>query len=128
MKPRLFFGAEAFASKDSGIGRVARLCARVMQEQEALGSLSGSYLALNDKEACTDFGHRSVTARGSRPRFVLEANKALLRHTHFMYDFLGMARAHNKLPFPRRPFLVWIHGIEVWPGAAQSRLDVAKHA
>ncbi|TNE48732.1 MAG: glycosyltransferase family 1 protein [Deltaproteobacteria bacterium] len=128
MKQRLFFAAESFNAKDSGIGRVARLCARVMSEFVERGTLDVSYLALNDKQPCTDFGSRSTVANGSRLKFVLEANKALLQHSHFLYDFLGMARAHNKSPWPRRPFMVWIHGIEVWPGAAANRLEIARQA
>ena len=41
---------------------------------------------------------------------------AALRADGFIYDFVGMARAHCRLPGLNRPHLDWIHGIEVWPG------------
>lgn len=128
MSVRICFATESLAAKDSGIGRVARLCARVIAEKVQQGECSMRLLALNDSESLPDWGEPTIPARGSRLRFVWEANQALLSCTHFLYDFLGMARAHNKLPWPRRPFMVWIHGIEVWPGSDPNRLIVAKQA
>jgi phosphatidylinositol alpha-1,6-mannosyltransferase len=43
-------------------------------------------------------------------------HSAAFRASHFVYDSLSMSRAHCRLPMLRRPFLVWIHGIEVWEG------------
>jgi phosphatidylinositol alpha-1,6-mannosyltransferase len=32
-----------------------------------------------------------------------------------------MARAHGWLPFPRRPYFTFVHGIESWPGSAHPK-------
>lgn len=126
MGRRVLFGAESFAATNSGVGRVARLSAKVLQECLREEGGEATFLALNDPAPCLEFGTRSRTAKGSRVRFILEAQRALLRHSHFMYDFLGVARAHNILPYPKRPALVWIHGVEVWAGAPQNRFDTAE--
>lgn len=67
-------------------------------------------------------------ARGVRPKFVWQVQKAALTHSHFIYDFLGMARAHCRLPLLRRPFLTWMHGIEVWEGTRPDRIAWARRA
>jgi len=54
--------------------------------------------------------------------------KAALAHSHFIYDFVGMARAHCRLPLLRRPFLTWMHGIEVWEGTRADRIAWARRA
>ena len=47
---------------------------------------------------------------------MLLRSRAVLQHTHFIYDSAGMARAHPRLPGLKRPYAVWMHGIEVWHG------------
>ena len=51
-----------------------------------------------------------------------------MTHSHFIYDFVGMARAHCRLPLLRRPFLTWMHGIEVWEGTRPDRIAWARRA
>jgi phosphatidylinositol alpha-1,6-mannosyltransferase len=48
--------------------------------------------------------------------------------THVIYDFAGTARAHPNIPFLQRPYAVWIHGCEVWPGAPQKYLQAIRGA
>ena len=69
-----------------------------------------------------------TVARGVRAKFVWEVQKAALTHSHFLYDFLGTARAHGRIPLLRRPFLTWIHGIEVWEQTRPDRLAWAGRA
>jgi len=54
--------------------------------------------------------------------------RAALNHSHFIYDFVGMARAHCRFPFLRRPFLTWIHGIEAWEDTRPDRVAWARRA
>jgi phosphatidylinositol alpha-1,6-mannosyltransferase len=67
-------------------------------------------------------------ARESRSAFAARIAFARLRATHFVYDFLGLARAHALMPWPRRPFLSFVHGIEAWEEASPGRIAAAHRA
>jgi phosphatidylinositol alpha-1,6-mannosyltransferase len=58
----------------------------------------------------------------------LACNAAALTHDAFIYDHLGVARAHPRLPGLRRPHAVWIHGIDVWENAPATYLAAAQRA
>src|SRR5262249_31047351 len=73
-------------------------------------------------------GIDTTLCRGSRLRFVSRAWLAAIDHSHFIYDFLGMARAHCRLPLLSRPFLTFICGIEVWEGTRPDRIAWARRA
>jgi glycosyltransferase involved in cell wall biosynthesis len=47
-----------------------------------------------------------------------------LKHDWVFYDFAGTARAHAPLSLVGRPYALWAHGWEVWPG--NLRADYAK--
>lgn len=113
---RLFLGLESLLTVNSGIGRVARLVAQVVAEEIRAGRLVASGAVLSDAVLPGDFPIPMTVAGKSRLKFVAAATRAQLSHTHFFYDFLGMARAHGWLPFLRRPYLVMVCGIEAWPG------------
>jgi phosphatidylinositol alpha-1,6-mannosyltransferase len=121
--PRVLLAAESLQPRASGIGRVARLTARVLAERARRGEVQFRALALNDEAPATDLDTSITACRGSRVRFVLECQRAALDCTHFIYDFAGMARAHPFWARPKRPSLVWVHGMEVWEQALHERPD-----
>jgi phosphatidylinositol alpha-1,6-mannosyltransferase len=125
---KLFMGFESLLPGNGGICRVARLLTRVIGEQAGQLHLSARTLVLNDSVPSTELGVPIESARGSRARFVYKVNKAALTQSHFIYDFLGMARAHSLLPLLRRPFLTFICGIEVWEGTRPDRIACARRA
>lgn len=127
---RLFFGLETLSLDQGGIGRVAHLMVRVAADLAAAGELTIDGMVLRDCNPSSSYPGRFRSAGGSKLRFLAAVNGAAVGHTHFVYDFLGMARAHGWLPFPRRPYLSYIHGIEVWPssGTHASRLAAARRA
>ena len=127
-RTRVMIGADSLERGASGIGRVARLMARVLAEEVRGGTLSAEGVALNDRTAPRDLGIPARTAQASRLRFVSSMLKASLTHTHFLYDFTGIARAHIGVPPFRRPYLTWIHGIEIWEDARADRLRRAREA
>ena len=45
-----------------------------------------------------------------------------------MYTHLGIARAHCNLARLRRPYAVWVHGIEVWDNVRSDYLRAANYA
>ena len=53
-------------------------------------------------------------------RFLLGLERASLSSSRFVYDFAGSARS-ARLLFPRRPYAVWAHGIEVWDEVRRDR-------
>jgi phosphatidylinositol alpha-1,6-mannosyltransferase len=125
---KLFMGFESLVPGRGGICRVARLMTRVVAEEAAKSNLSVRSLVLNDFAPPTDLGVQIESARGSRARFLYKVNKAAFTYSHAIYDFLGMSRAHFQIPFRRRPFMVWIHGIEVWEGAWPCHLKRSRGA
>jgi phosphatidylinositol alpha-1,6-mannosyltransferase len=125
---KLFMGCESLLPGNGGICRVARLTTKVIAEEAAKSSLSARTLVLNDPVLTTNLGVPFESARGSRARFVYGVTKAAFTQDHFVYDCLGMARAHCRLPLLRRPFLTFICGIEVWKGARPDRIACARRA
>jgi phosphatidylinositol alpha-1,6-mannosyltransferase len=69
-----------------------------------------------------------LECHGSRARFAWYTWRAARDHSHFLYTFVGMARAHNRLPWQRRPFAVFLHGIEVWEQGGPGRVRWARRA
>lgn len=95
--------------------------ARVLSEEEQAGRCRVRGVVLSDQTPSRDLGVKLRFARTSRAQFVAEVTAAHFTHTHFIYDFAGMARAHQLFPWPRRSSLTFLHGIEVWSGTAVSR-------
>jgi phosphatidylinositol alpha-1,6-mannosyltransferase len=125
--PKVFLGAATFLGGSGGIARVARLMSRVLMEEAATGRLtvrSASYLDCD----LPSINLPVKVTRGSKLRFAWEAYKASLICNYFLYDFLGIMRAHPRLPLMRRPCLTWIHGIEVWETTNPAYLRCARRA
>jgi phosphatidylinositol alpha-1,6-mannosyltransferase len=123
-------GAESLLPGNGGICRVARLVGKVLAEEEGAGLLGADAIALNDDVVPGgEFRLPAVRAMGgSRARFVVGMAVGAVGHTHFIYDFAGMARAHCRVPFLRRPMMVYLHGIEVWGEESARRIAVARRA
>jgi phosphatidylinositol alpha-1,6-mannosyltransferase len=117
----LYCGFESTRPGNGGVCRVARLISRVLADEQALGRCIVEGTVLSDLVPTPDIGLNLRLAMGSRPQYVASANIALLKNTHFIYDCGGMARAHQWLPYPVRPSLVFMHGIEVWQGTSHSQ-------
>jgi phosphatidylinositol alpha-1,6-mannosyltransferase len=62
--------------------------------------------------------------RGNRPAFVAANLMGALTSDWVIYDFAGTARAHGLLGLAGRPYALWAHGWEVWPG--NLRTDYAR--
>jgi phosphatidylinositol alpha-1,6-mannosyltransferase len=113
---------------NGGICVVARLMARVMADQAAAGRLDARALMFGDSVATGDLGISVRTARSSRLRYVIANFAAARAATHFIYDWVGMARAHWRLPPWARPYMTWIHGIDVWESARPYWVQAARRA
>ena len=127
-RPRIVLAADGLRPIASGIGRVARLMARVLDEEVHAGAIEARSIVLRDEAGASEFALGVTSARGSRARFVVATHRAARTATHFAYDFSGLARAHCRIPGMRRPYLTWIHGIEAWEQGREDRIERARHA
>ena len=84
MLDRILLAAEGLEAKDSGIGRVARLMARVLSDEYP--SDSWSSVTLNDKNLVRFRNEKSFSARGSRLKFVMQVQTQALRSRVVLYD------------------------------------------
>lgn len=126
--PRLFLGTESLAPGNGGICRLARLMSKVVAEEVQAGRLEARAVVLSDRDAKNGIPLPMTVCAGSRLRFVGKVWQAALNHSHFLYDFVGMSRAHCPLPFLRRPYLTWMCGIDVWQGTRPDRIARARGA
>jgi len=127
-KAKVFLACESLRAGNGGICRVGRLMAHVLAEEIQAGRMSASALSLSDPQPGVECLLPVSVACGVRAKFVWETQKAARSYSHFIYDFVGMSRAHCRLPLLRRPFLTWIHGIEVWEGTRPDRIAWARRA
>jgi phosphatidylinositol alpha-1,6-mannosyltransferase len=107
---RVLVASESFSLERGGAARVGRLLARLAAD---IG-LDADLLALSDREPSRDFNLSSRTAAGSRADFAFRCWTGGVTRSHFIYNHVGMARAHCLLPMLRRPYAVWMLGWDVW--------------
>lgn len=108
MKPRLHIAAQYLRPGNGGIAEVARISFKALS-----GHVPTLGHACMEREPYDIEGAEALGYGGSRLKFALGLEAASLARTRFLYDFAGTARTARML-FPRRPFAVWAHGIEVW--------------
>lgn len=113
----LFFGATLLEPGKGGIAAVARMSLSALR---AKLPLVGAATLLDTTSPAID-GVALRCAHGSRVRYLVQCHAGVIGATHAIYDSVGTARAHPRLPFARRPYGVWVHGIEVWYGLRPDR-------
>ncbi|SEF14548.1 phosphatidylinositol alpha-1,6-mannosyltransferase [Rhizobiales bacterium GAS191] len=123
-KARLAIAAENLSAGHGGISRLARLMAKsIVRNQYPVKAVS-----LSDRVPPADFGFPIKACATSRLSFLINCSLAAFQSDRFLFDFAGMARVHQYLLGPRRPFAVWMAGIEVWEDLRPDRrrsLDAA---
>ncbi len=121
---KIHVAAALFTPGLGGIARVARNTARALIET----GVDVSLLSLSDEAPVEVAGRVASRAYGSKVRFLAHCHAAAITHGGFIYDFLGTARAHPRLPGFKRSYVVWIHGIEVWGDLSTERKNVLRRA
>ncbi len=116
------------APGSGGIARVARLMARLLAEEAAAGRLSVRGVTLGDAEAPADIPFPVVLGRGAKFRFALAALKASRHFSSYIHDGCQVAQAHALPLLRRKPFLTFMHGIEVWEQAKPGYIKSARRA
>ena len=103
-----------------GLARLARLAAQALVEH----GLDVSVVTYLDKTPLDIAGLRAITARGSKIRFAALSHAAAIRADVCLFDMAGIARGRPRLPGLRRPYAVFMNGIEAWealrPGAHEA--------
>ncbi len=123
----LLISALNFSPNAGGIARVARLMALVLNKisKENNSPLYSLSLAKPDYDPIGL--PEIINYENSRLKFILKNWALNFQASHAIYDFLGTARAHPKLFF-KRPYFVFVHGIEVWENARSDRVELARRA
>jgi phosphatidylinositol alpha-1,6-mannosyltransferase len=103
--------AQFLSAGSGGIARCARLTIMALE-----GDAQVSALAVEDEDATRVGGVRSRAFAGNRSAFIAANMLGALRNDWVFYDFAGTARAHAPLSLVGRPYALWAHGWEVWPG------------
>jgi phosphatidylinositol alpha-1,6-mannosyltransferase len=127
-RPRLFLACNSVGLNQGGVARAGRLIVRAVGEDVRAGRMEADGTVLCEAAPAADGFVPLVDCHGSRVRFVWHTWKAVRDHTHFLYTFIGMARAHNRLPWAWRPFAALLHGIEVWERGGPHRARWARRA
>ena len=117
-------GAAVLEAGRGGIARVARMTARTLLDAGTCTDL----LALVDNEPTEICGRQSRAFAGSKLRYAAACHRAALSHDWFIYDAVGVARAHPRLLGLRRPYGVWVHGVEVWDSLSADRARALRGA
>jgi phosphatidyl-myo-inositol dimannoside synthase len=121
--PSVLLATESLAAGNGGICRVARLMALVLAKAHTEGTIKVEAVSLTDNRTRAGTWPFPVTnCNNSRLKFVCEVQRARWRHSHVIYDFAGMARAHRIPLRLGQPYATWMHGIEVWENATKGHL------
>ncbi|MGI6087892.1 MAG: glycosyltransferase family 4 protein [Kiritimatiellia bacterium] len=127
-KIKFFLAAESLHPGNGGICRVARLMMRALGEWTAENGGSVRGVVLSDDTPPPDAPFPIRACAGSRLKFAAATHTVALTCNRFVYDFLGMARAHCRIPFLKHPFMTFICGIEIWENARADRLLWSRRA
>ncbi|MBD3760739.1 glycosyltransferase family 4 protein [Rhizorhabdus sp.] len=113
----IFIGNQHLTAGLGGIAAVSRLTAKVVHRM----GFAPHLLSLLDE---MDGGMEGVpwrTTRGNRLHFAAAAHLAAFTCDRFLYDSVSTARAHPRIWPLRRPYALWMHGIEVWHSLHRDR-------
>jgi len=120
-KPNLHLAAQFLRPGNGGIAEVARVSLKALARH--VPTQGHACLERGD----FDIEGAPVRAYGSRGPFLLGLERASLARSRFLYDFAGTARSASLL-WPRRPYAVWAHGIEVWDEVRADRAQALARA
>jgi len=102
--------------------------AKVIAEDCRAGHMPVRGLTLGDSEVPCDIGFPVSLARNSKILFSLMAFKASFSRSRFIYDGCHLAQVHALPGMRRKPFLTFLHGIEVWERAKPGYVKSARRA
>jgi phosphatidylinositol alpha-1,6-mannosyltransferase len=110
-QPEIQVATQFLTAGSGGIARCARLTVLALASEAQV-----SALAVEDRLSTVIGEVRSRAFGGNRSAFVAANMIGALKCDWVIYDFAGTARAHGPLGLAGRPYALWAHGLEVWPG------------
>lgn len=119
-RPRIQVSAQYLSAGSGGIARCARITVQALAPEARV-----SALAVEDETSPRLDNVRTRSFAGSRPAFVAANAIGALSSDWVVYDFAGTARAHGPLRLTGKPYAVWAHGVEVWPGLLRADYERA---
>lgn len=123
-----FMGFSSLLKGNGGIAMVARLILKAMGDVSTFDSSRFRVVSYSDESRPEDIELPVKSLSKSKLKFLYQVQKAAIKSSHFIYDFAGLARAHQMILSGRKPFLLWMHGIEVWENARPVYANLAKRA
>jgi phosphatidylinositol alpha-1,6-mannosyltransferase len=117
--PGIQVAAQFLTAGSGGIARCARLTIMALTSQARVRGL-----AVEDQDSTLVGDLKTRAFRGNRSAFIAANMMGALTSDWVVYDFAGTARAHGPLGLAGRPYALWAHGWEVWPG--NLRADYAR--
>ena len=111
MSTSVHLAAKFLSPGSGGIARCARLTIMAFSGKVNIKNA----FAVQDTHPTTIAGVTTRPFRNSRLRFVSAHTIYAFGSDVVFYDFPGTARAHKFLALARKPYAVWVHGLEVWP-------------
>ncbi len=109
--PGIQVAAQFLTAGSGGIARCARLTILALESQARVRGL-----AVEDQDSTRVGDLKTRAFRGNRSAFIAANMMGALTSDWVVYDFAGTARAHGPLGLAGRPYALWAHGWEVWPG------------
>lgn len=122
--PRLLLCAATLSPGSGGVARVARL----MLSAAAAAGVSTRGLCFLDEAVAPIDGVAITAAKGRKANFLLNAQRHSLWSTHVVFDSVGIARARARILGLRRPYAVFMHGIEAWEALRPEALTAFREA
>jgi phosphatidylinositol alpha-1,6-mannosyltransferase len=109
--PGIQVAAQFLTAGSGGIARCARLTIMALASRARVRGL-----AVEDQSPTLIGELKTRAFHGNRSAFVAANMVGALTSDWVIYDFAGTARAHGPLGLAGRPYALWAHGWEVWPG------------
>jgi len=122
MASTIHVAAQFLRPGNGGVAEVARVSMKALARA---GPTLGH--ACLEREDFVVAGAQARAYGASRARFQLGLEGACLSGGRLLFDFAGTARAARWL-WPRRPYAVWTHGIEVWDAVRLDRAEALARA
>lgn len=121
---RILLGSALMEAGKGGLARLARLSAHALV-QHGIDVSAVTYL---DETAPDIAGLTATTARGSKLRFAMQSHIAAFRADACLFDMAGIARGRPRIPGLRRPYAVFMNGIEAWEALRPGAHDAYRNA
>lgn len=128
---RIVFACQSLQEGNGGIARVDRLILELLAERTDLGEVEVH--VFSDSFAPggglpNSFRGKVKFHGGSRLRFCLGLLRTFFRPGCWIYDAAYLAKIHPRVFHTYRPYLVFLHGIEIWEAAARGSIAACRGA